>query len=105
MKERKTKEKYNTFFRSCCSCSGYDYLVDGGVHLSPDVQGQVEQQEQEVSHRERGQEQGGVVIGVTLPPKRKRLICLACKLTDFINIFSTSFVYDVTCSYLSSRQQ
>ena len=81
MKERKTKEKHNTFFRSCCSCSGYDYLVDGGVHLSPDVQGQVEQQEQEVSHRERGQEQGGVVIGVTLPPKRKRLICLACKLT------------------------
>ena len=55
------------FYRSYCSCLGYDYLVDGGVHLSPDVQGQVEQQEQEVSHRERGQEQGGVVTRVTLP--------------------------------------
>ena len=99
MKERKIIEKHNTFYRHYCSCSGYDYLVDGGVHLSPDVQGQVEQQEQEVSHRERGQEQGGVVIGVTLPPKRKRLVCLVSGMQiDFIsssteyiilNIFST----------------
>ena len=42
------------------------YLVDGGVHLSPDIQGQVEQQKQEVSHRERGQEQTGVILTVTL---------------------------------------
>ena len=69
-----------SYVRAHYSCSGSGYLVDGGVHLSPDVQGQVEQQEQEVSHRQRGQEQGGVVIGVTLPPKRKRLVCLVCKL-------------------------
>ena len=42
------------------------HLVHGGVHLSPDVQGEVEQQEQQVSHRERGQEQRGVVLTVTL---------------------------------------
>ena len=46
-----------------------EYLIHGGVHLSPDVKGKVEQQEQEVSHRERGQEQRGVVICVTLASK------------------------------------
>ena len=46
-----------------------EYLIHGGVHLSPDVQGKVQQQEQEVRHRERGQEQGCVVICVTLASK------------------------------------
>lgn len=45
-----------------------EYLIHGGVHLSPDVQGEVDQQEQEVSHGERSQKQGGVVISETLPP-------------------------------------
>ena len=46
------------------------YLVDGGVHLSPDIQGQVEQQEQEVSHGERGKKQTGVILTVTLTSKK-----------------------------------
>ena len=60
------------------------HLVHGGVHLSPDVQGEVEQQEQQVSHRERGQEQRGVVISVTLPPGQYQDVCIVGKLLTFI---------------------
>ena len=52
------------------------HLVHGGVHLSPDVEGQIQQQEQQVSHREGGQEQGGVVISVTLPPGQYQDVCI-----------------------------
>lgn len=43
-------------------------LVDGGVHLPPQVQRHIQQEEEEVGHAEAGQEQAGVVAGVTLPP-------------------------------------
>ena len=43
-------------------------LVDGGVDLAPQVQRNVEQEEEEVGHAEAGQEEAGVVAGVALPP-------------------------------------
>ena len=60
------------------------HLEHGGVHLSPDVQGQVEQQEEEVSHRERGQEQGGVVISEALPPVQLESCPPCMQIDDFL---------------------
>ena len=42
------------------------YLVHGGVQLSPDIERDVEKQEQEVSQGEGGQKQRGVVTRVAL---------------------------------------
>lgn len=43
-------------------------LVDAGVHLPPQVQGDVQEEEEEVSQGEAGEEEAGVVTGMALPP-------------------------------------
>ena len=43
-------------------------LVDASVHLPPEVQGDVQEEEEEVSQGEAGEEEAGVVTGMALPP-------------------------------------
>ena len=44
------------------------HLVHRGVELAPEVEGHVEQQEEQVRQAQRGQEQARVVARVTLSP-------------------------------------